>query len=206
MNWRWAVLAPALVGAVLLATGRIHPAIAAYHLLCAVLVFRNRDRVRPLLRWDRPTAFWAAGATLLVAAFLCGAPLVVNPAPLKEIFLRTAFPSGSSRRLFPAFAAYSLLVHSPLEETFWRAVVTAPRRASRPIAVIGNAAFFGLVHAVPLGILLGVPGILLSLPTAAAGAVWAEATLRTGSLWPSLVSHATADAILLGGMWFFFIR
>ncbi len=33
MRWRWAALAPALVGGVWLGTGRIRPAIAAYHVL-----------------------------------------------------------------------------------------------------------------------------------------------------------------------------
>jgi membrane protease YdiL (CAAX protease family) len=206
VKWRWAVLAPALVGGVLLGTGRIHGAVAAYHVLCAILVLRDRRQVRPLLRWDRSIALWATGTTLLIASFLALAPEVVDPAPYRQIFLDTAFPSESSRRLFPAFAAYSLAIHSPLEEVFWRAVVTDPARASRRAAVIGNAVFFGLVHAVPLGILLGLRGVLFSLPTAAAGAIWAGVTLRTRSLWPALISHLAADAMLLAGMWFFFIR
>jgi membrane protease YdiL (CAAX protease family) len=72
--------------------------------------------------------------------------------------------------------------------------------------MIGNAVFFGLLHAVPLGIVLGLPGFLLGLPAAAAGAFWAFVTIRSRSLWPALVSHWGADAVILGEMWFFFVR
>ncbi|HLY09822.1 MAG TPA: CPBP family glutamic-type intramembrane protease [Planctomycetota bacterium] len=206
MDWTWAALAPALTGAALVLTGRAPAAIALYHLLCAVRIFRHRRRVLPLLRWNRSAARWSVGATLLVVPFLLVAPFVVNPAPYKELFLRTVFATESPGVLFPFFAAYTLVIHAPLEEIFWRGAVTDPDRAGPPAILIGNAALFGLLHAVPLGILLGLPGILLGLPTAAAGAVWAWVTLRSGSLWPALLSHGVADALLLLGMWFFFVR
>ena len=38
--------APVIVGIVLMGTGLIHPAILAYHLLCAVAVYRHRARIR----------------------------------------------------------------------------------------------------------------------------------------------------------------
>jgi membrane protease YdiL (CAAX protease family) len=46
----------------------------------------------------------------------------------------------------------------------------------------------------------------MALPTAAAGAIWAWVTIRSRSLWPALVSHWGADALILAGMWFFFFR
>jgi membrane protease YdiL (CAAX protease family) len=108
--------------------------------------------------------------------------------------------------VFWGFAAYSLLIHSPLEEVFWRAVVTDPGRPDRGAIIAGNALGFGLLHALPLGMILGGSGVLMALPTAAAGAIWAFVTIRSRSLWPALVSHWGADAVILAGMWFFFIR
>ncbi len=150
-----------------------------------------------LFPWNRSIGWWAAGTTLLVAAFLGCAPLIVDPAPYCERFLEAVLPSDSFRGLFPLFAAYSLLFHAPLEEVFWRGVVTHPGRAGLGWTPAGNAFFFGLLHAVPLGVLLGPPGLLFSLPTGAAGTIWALVTLRTGSRFPALLSHAAADAILL---------
>lgn len=206
MNWILGSAAPVLVVALFLATGRATPTIVGYHLFCAAIVFAFRARIRPLLRWDAQTARWAAGVSLPVVAFLLAAPMVASPAPYKELFLKTVFPDGSPARLFPAFAAYSLLIHSPLEEIAWRAGIMDPGRAGLRSAAAGNALFFGLLHAVPLGIVLGWRGFLAGLPTAAAGALWALVTIRSRSLWPSLLSHAAADALILAGMWFFFIR
>jgi len=190
----------------LLVSGWVHPAIWAYHLFCAVLIYRRRDRVRSLLRWTPSTAIWTIATGLLIVGFLACSPLVVNPVPYREVFGSTLFPVGPKPLLFAVFAAYTLVIHAPLEEIFWRAVVTDPERAALPAALVGNAVFFGLLHAVPLGMVLGPPGILLSLPAAAAGAVWAFVTIRSRSVWPALVSHWGADAVILGGMWFFFVR
>jgi len=206
LNWLLAAAAPVVVGGVFLVSGWVHPAIWAYHLLCAVLIFRRRNRVRSLLRWTPSTAIWMIATGLLIVCFLACSPLVVNPVPYREVFGSTLFPVGPKPLLFAGFAAYTLVIHAPLEEIFWRAVVTDPERAALPAALIGNALFFGLLHAVPLGMVLGPPGILFSLPAAAAGAAWAFVTIRSRSLWPALVSHWGADAVILGGMWFFFVR
>jgi len=168
------------------------------------MIYRQRGRIRSLLIWDRSIGRWTVGTTILIAAFLALGPLVVDPAPYRDLFMRSLFPGGRSPLLFTGFAVYTLLVHAPLEEIFWRGAVTDPNRAGPALA--GNAVFFGLLHAVPLGILLGPSGLLFALPTAAAGAVWAWVTIRSRSLWPALVSHWGADALILFGMWFFFVR
>ena len=194
-----------IVGGLLLATGWIHPAILGYHASCFMMIYRNRQRVRSLLRWDRAIGRWTLGTTLLIAAFLALGPLVVDPTPYRDLFLRSLFPGGRSPLLFTGFAVYTVLVHAPLEEIFWRGAVTDPGAAQASV-LAGNALFFGLLHAVPLGLLLGPKGLLFALPTAAAGAAWAFVTIRTRSLWPALVSHWAADALILAGMWFFFVR
>jgi len=69
-DWRMGLAAPGVVGAVLPAWGRVPPAILAFHVLCAVLVFRHWPRVRPLFRWERSTARWTVGRSLGIVSFL----------------------------------------------------------------------------------------------------------------------------------------
>jgi len=206
MNWALAAAAPATVGLVFWGTGLIHPAIVAYHVLCAAAVWRRRDRVRSLLRSDRTTLAWTAGTALIVALFLIAAPFVHDPTPYRDLFRKTLLPWGDPNTLFAAFAVYTMVIHAPLEEIFWRAVVMDPEGAPSWTAVAGNGLFFWLFHAVPMGTVLGPRGLLAAVPAGAAGAVWAFVTIRSRSLWPALVSHWGADGLILGGMWFFFIR
>lgn len=207
MNWALAAAAPAVVGLVFWASGLIHPAIVAYHALCAVAVWRRRARVRTLLRADRSTLPWIGGTTLIVALFLVAAPFVHDPRPYRELFRKTLLPWGDPRTLFAIFAVYTMAIHAPLEEVFWRAVVMDPEKQKRPsFLCFGNGLFFWLFHAVPMAMVLGPLGLLAAVPAGAAGAVWAFVTIRSRSLWPGLVSHWGADGLILGGMWFFFIR
>jgi len=206
VNWTLAAAAPLIVGGLFLATGRIHPAILAYHVLCAVMIFRDQRRIRDWFRWETSTLRWTVGATVLVLGALACGPLIQNPSPDKAVFHRVLFPFGHVRVAFPIFAVYTLLVHAPLEEIFWRAMVMDPGRPERGMILAANALCFGLLHAVPLGLVLGGRGILYALPACGAGALWAFVTFRSRSLWPALVSHWGADAAILAGMWFFFIR
>ena len=82
----------------------------------------------------------------------------------------------------------------------------ARRSTAGGTAIAGNGMFFYALHAVPMVMLLGARGALLALPTLAAGAFWAFVTIRSRSLWPGLVSHWGADGVILGLMWFYFIR
>jgi membrane protease YdiL (CAAX protease family) len=151
-------------------------------------------------------AGWAAVTTGVVVGVLFLAPLVEDPTPHRELFRKTLLPWGRPGLTFALFALYSLLVHAPLEEMFWRGVVMDPDRSPLGTAIAGNAVFFGLLHAAPLSMLLGLRGAAMSLPALAAGAVWAFVTIRSRSLWPGLVSHWGADGVILGLMWFYFIR
>lgn len=209
MNWALAAAAPAMVGLVFWATGLLHPAILAYHVLCAAAVWRHRIRVRTLLRADRSTLLWIAGTTLVIALFLVAAPFVHDPKPYRDVFRRTLLPWGEPTTIFTAFAVYTMVVHAPLEEIFWRAVVMDPsgeRNNTTRLICFANGGFFWLFHAVPMAMVLGPLGLLAAVPAGAAGAVWAFVTIRSRSLWPGLVSHWGADGIILAGMWFFFVR
>ena len=206
MNWMLAAAAPATVGLVFWASGIVHPAIVAYHVLCAVAVWRRRTRVRSLLRADRTTLAWTLATTLVVALVLVAAPFVHDPKPYRDVFRKTLLPWGDPATLFAIFAVYTLAIHAPLEEIFWRAVVMDPEQSPPLTAIAGNGVFFWLFHAVPMAMVLGPLGLLAAVPAGAAGAVWAFVTIRSRSLWPGLVSHWGADGLILGGMWFFFIR
>ncbi len=205
-DWRLAAAAPAIVGALFVLTGRIHPAIVGYHLLCVIAVAARRDRVRTLLGRDRSTVRWILGTTAAIAGALLIGPLVQDPTPYRATFRETLFPWGKPELTFVLFAVYTLLVHAPLEEIFWRGAVLDPATPGTRRAIAANGILFFVLHAVPLAMVLGPRGILLALPTLAAGAIWAFVTIRSRSLWPGLVSHWGADALILAGMWFYFIR
>lgn len=204
MNWGWAAAAPAVIAGVLWATGRVWAAILAYHVVCASAVFVHRARIRPLFRTEVSTWRWALLTTAAIVGGLALGPLLRDPSPYRRVFLDQVLPWGRSS--FTIFAAYSLLIHAPLEEIFWRAAVLDPERRPLKSGVSGNALFFYLVHAAPMALLLGAEGWLLALPTALAGALWAFVQIRSCSLWPGLVSHVAADAAILCGMWVYWVR
>ena len=205
MEWIWAALAPALIAGVLYATGWAHPAILAYHVLCATAIVRARKRIRPLFAWHASTGKWAAGASVLFVGVLLLPLLVWDPRSIQATAAAALFPWKRADLGFMLFAAYTMLVHCPLEEIFWRGAVTKPD-ASMRLAITGNAVFFYLVHVGALAYTLGALGWLLAVPAGLAGGAWAFMTRRTGSIWPALISHWAVDAVILWGMGFCFVR
>jgi len=204
MDWIFAALAPALVAGVLWATGWAHPAILAYHLLCATAIVRSRKRIRPLFAWHASTGRWAVGATLLFCGALFIPLLFWDPRSIRATAAAALFPWKRADLAFAGFAAYTMIVHCPLEEIFWRGAVTKPE--ARPaVAIAGNAVFFYLVHVGALAYTLGGLGWLLALPAGLAGGGWSFMTLRSRSIWPALISHGAVDAVILWGMGFYFV-
>jgi membrane protease YdiL (CAAX protease family) len=63
--------------------------------------------------------------------------------------------------------------------------------------------WFYWLHAGPLAAILGTRGLWLALPTAAGGALWAWATLKTKSLWPAIVSHWAVEVAILSGVYLY---
>lgn len=206
MNWFLAALAPVVVGGAYALTGKPLAATVAYDALSIVAIWRARARIQPLFRWNRDTALWAAGSSVLFVACLALAPLILDLASYRELFRRDVLLNLPSALAFAVFAGYTMVVHVPLEEIFWRGAVLDPERAPLPTAVAGNAVFFYLTHAAPLGLLLGPKGCLFALPTALAGGAWAFLVIRSRSLWPGLASHWAADAAILAGMAWYFVR
>jgi membrane protease YdiL (CAAX protease family) len=100
--------------------------------------------------------------------------------------------------MFAVIAAFTMLIHTPLEELYWRGA--AMDAASPRSAVWGSIFFFYWLHAGPLYFLMGTRGLWLALPTAFAGGVWALSTLRTKNIWPALISHWAAEVAILYGV------
>lgn len=191
MAWILALGVPAATSAALALAGPL-AAVPAYHAIClaALAVDRRwRERLRRPPGWGR----WTALSTGLILAGLALALLLPRPADVGPL-LRGKLFGGSDAR-FWAFAVYSIVVHCPAEELFWRGVVD-PRSAA------ANAVGFYLLHAAPMAVFLGSAGAgaLLALPAGAAGLYWSFAARRSGSLWPPLLSHAAADLAILAAV------
>ncbi|HEX6675688.1 MAG TPA: type II CAAX endopeptidase family protein [Actinomycetes bacterium] len=149
----------------------------------------------------RPTrrlvAIGLASGLVLYAVFAVGA-LAVHATPLwprveqVAVLVRTAAPG-------PVAALLILFVTSPAEEVLWRGAVFGrlARRLGpgwRPVA--GTTLLYALFVAL-------AGNLTLPLAACACGAVWARQRQVTGSLVPSVVSHATwalATFLLLPGL------
>lgn len=186
MGWGLALGVPAATS-IALVLGGLFVAIPLYHAVCLAALFLDRSwrsRIR------RPSPGWTWISVALILGGLSAALLLPRPEQAEEILRERVFGGSLSR--FWIFAAYSMLVRCPVEELFWRGVID-PRSAT------ANGLGFYLQHALPLSIFLGSPvGALLSIPAGLAGAYWSFVTRREGSLLPALMSHAAADAMILG--------
>ncbi len=206
MRWPLGALALLALSVVLAGGTWANAGILAYHGVCAGSILLHRRSLGPLFARRPGLGPWILGAA---AAFLAGLALLAllwNPARVREPAAAALFAGPDRLRSFAVTAAYTMVFHASLEEIFWRGVFTDVGTA-RPAAVLwGNAASFYLVHVVVLAAAIGPWGFLAALPTAPAGLAWGWITLRTRSLWPALVSHWAADAAILGGMWYFFLR
>jgi membrane protease YdiL (CAAX protease family) len=104
----------------------------------------------------------------------------------------------------PGYAALALfysLLHSLLEEYYWRWFVFAQlRRFMRlPTAITLSGVGFMAHHIVIVSAFFGwgAPlSILLSVAVGCGGALWAWIYYRTNSLWAPCISHALVDAAI----------
>lgn len=103
---------------------------------------------------------------------------------------------------FLALAAFYSLVHSFLEEYYWRWFVFGGLRRYMPVAaaVVISSLGFMAHHVLLVGNFLGGYGPatwLLSGAIATGGAVWAWQYHRTGALYASWAGHLLIDAALM---------
>ncbi len=159
-------------------------------------------------RWGRPASLAtglafgllvAGGMLVLYHAWLGPAGyLDVAREPIGERLSTFAIDSLPKYILFGVFIS---LVHSFLEEYYWRWFVFGRlRRLVRPgPAIVLSSAAFMLHHVVLLGVYFHwapLPTGLFSLAVAIGGAAWAWLYHRTGSLVSPWLSHLLVDAAI----------
>jgi membrane protease YdiL (CAAX protease family) len=146
-----------------------------------------------------------AGTTVMFLIGLWAPALFWDPRSIRSSAMAALFPWKNVDLAFILFASYTMIVHCPIEEIFWRGIVLDPN-GPPAIEILLNGLFFYLVHVSALAYALGRLGWLLAVPAGVAGAGWSWVTRRSGSLWPALVSHGAVDLAILWGFWFFFVR
>jgi len=103
---------------------------------------------------------------------------------------------------FIALATFYTLIHSLLEEYYWRWFVFGQLRRSLPViaAVVVSSLGFMAHHVIVVGLYIDNPLAVafFSLSVAVGGGVWAFLYHYTGSLYGAWLSHLCVDA---GLMW-----
>jgi membrane protease YdiL (CAAX protease family) len=146
-----------------------------------------------------------SGAAILALLFGLWKPLTALPA-LRGVPAAIAGKMDAfgivSPGTFLLLAAFYSVVHSLLEEYYWRWFLFGGLRRRMPVGaalLLGSLAFMSH-HVLVLGELLGGYGPatwLLALGVAAGGALWAWLYHKSGALYGPWLSHACADAGLM---------
>jgi membrane protease YdiL (CAAX protease family) len=102
---------------------------------------------------------------------------------------------------YVALAAFYSLIHSFLEEYYWRWFVFGQLREmfSATTALVTSSLGFALHHVIVLAMYFGLLSwetALFSLAVAVGGAVWAWIYQRSRSLWGAWLSHMLVDAAI----------
>ena len=159
-------------------------------------------------REGRRRGIWEglAFGLIVAAAILAGYRFWLEPAGLlmpagraiaaKVSHFGIAGPAG-----FVAMSVFYALVHSLLEEYYWRWFVFGQmRRFLPPAAAIALSSLaFGLHHVIVLAFYFGWRSpatMVFSLGVALGGAIWAWIYHRSGSLLGPWLSHAVVDAAI----------
>lgn len=163
------------------AIGLYHVQIVAWRRLAPDAGLRDKGSARAgVSRWalaaSAPSALVGPAVYLLVP--------VVAAMPLTEWLA-----SIGLGQQFWLMALYFAQVHPPLEEAHW-----AGLRERRAWSHVVFAGYHGAVLLMLTGPLLAL-GVVAGLAAVSWG--WAWLTRRTGSRWPSLASHAVADAAVI---------
>jgi uncharacterized protein len=169
-------------------------------------------RARPGDRGQRRPAGRGVGLGLAMGLAAAGGLLLGHRFLLAGNPLLAGLPAGIAARLaaigidtaggFLAVAAFYSVIHSLLEEYYWRWFVFGRlrRRLGFPAAAALSSLAFAAHHVVLLGLLLGSFGPLtwlFSLAVAAGGAAWAWLYEKSGTLAGPWLSHALVDAALM---------
>lgn len=138
---------------------------------------------------------------LLMAGLILGAYALGLSPNGEAIAMKMASFSLSSPQLYILFALFLSLLHSLLEEYYWRWFVFNGLQIKFSwtwAAIIGSAAFAGhhyfiLSEFFPLWLTL-----ILGTGVGVGGFIWCWIYKKTGSLWSVYLSHVCVDAALMG--------
>jgi membrane protease YdiL (CAAX protease family) len=165
-------------------------AIGSVAALLGVVVVAGDSGVRARLRpsW-RLILVGVAAAGCMVVVTYAASPLVHVVAWLENDLQRLYSAFGAAGRRTALMALGPVIVG---EEVVWRGAVQGAleQRVSARAAAVLSAVVYALAHA-PIG------SPLLVLTALACGIVWAALRAVTGSLVPSIVSHALWDVVVL---------
>ena len=191
-----------------------------FPLVWVLLFFRNRlpwdrnkdtaerDQIPSNSSWTISIVFGlvvAAGLFLLYQFLIAGSPLgerlqTMVGQKVDSMNMRVPWK-------FMALGLFYTLVHSFLEEYYWRWFVCwfALRWFSKWKAIVISSLGFAAHHVILLGFFLGWDNSLTYLASAAVGVggvFWAFLFLRTNRLYECWLSHAIVDAAIFGlGYW-----
>jgi membrane protease YdiL (CAAX protease family) len=153
----------------------------------------------------------AAAMLTLYYAWLCDTPLFGRTA--EQVRSKLGEFGITSPLAFVLFAVFLTVVHSLLEEYYWRWFVFGGLRRLVPVwpAIVVSGVAFSLHHVVlmwvwfPDQVLLAV--IPFSVAVAVGGMVWAWLYERTGSIYAAWLSHLLVDgAIFVIAYDLYFVR
>lgn len=167
--------------------------------------------LRLLLRqpWPQPVTsrHWRALPLGLLSGLLIGAAfLLALQTPLAQVAVAGA-PAIEAKLLdlgiaghYWSFALALSLVHSGLEEYYWRWFVFGRLAQRLPVvaAHLLAALAFAAHHVVVVGVLFGWPwGLLGGLAVTVGGLIWSGLYQRQGTLAGAWLSHAVVDLVLM---------
>ncbi len=173
--------------------------------LWVVGIRRERIVRAPPLRAD---FFWGGGMGLVLLAatlalyFLGLKPAGIFAGAVEEAVRQKVEGLGfDSPARYLAISVFYVIVHSLLEEYYWRWFVFGQLRwlTSLSSAVAVSSLGFAAHHVCVISVYFGwfsAASILLSLAVAAGGAIWAWVYHRTGSLYGPWICHAFVDAAI----------
>jgi membrane protease YdiL (CAAX protease family) len=165
-------------------------------------------RQRPQFQWPSKIglvlglAFGLAVMGAMVALYYGWLkPAGLFEGPASEVRRKVASFGVNSAASYVALATFYSLVHSLLEEYYWRWFVFGHgcRNLTLPVGVAVSSAGFSAHHVLVLGNYFGYGSPLTWLFTLAiviGGAFWAWLYRRTGSLAGPWLSHALVDATI----------
>lgn len=158
-------------------------------------------------QWDsRGVGIGLAFGAVVAAGIWLGVQIVMSGSPsfagaTEQVRDKVADVGIDQPFLYVLVGVFYTLIHSLLEEYYWRWFVFGRMRYLMPLwaAIAISSAGFMAHHVILLGIFFGIDSPLtwlFSLSIMFGGAVWAWLYQQSGSLWGPWLSHALIDAAL----------